>query len=99
MRERGQRLLSIGNAQTVVSAIDGIAVTVGVIYLVDDLSPLFRPQTEAFDGDTVDEEEIIADEADRWSFGAVGQASGEVPADYDISKLPILPVKSTEILE
>jgi hypothetical protein len=78
--ESGQRVLSISDAQAIVCAIDGISVAVGVVDLVDDLSTCFGPKTKTFNCDTVDKEEIVADEAYGRSFGAVSQASSEVPA-------------------
>jgi len=78
--ESGQRVLSVSNAQAIVSAIDGISVAIGIVDLVDDLSTCFGPETKTFNCDTVDQKEIIADEAYGRSFGAVSQASSEVPA-------------------
>jgi len=56
-------------------------VAIGVVDLVDDLSALFRPQTETFNCDAIDQQEIVADEAYGRSFGTVGKTSGEVPVD------------------
>ena len=72
MCESGQRGLPISNTQTIVGAINGISVAIGVVDLVDDLSAFFGPETETFNCDTVDQEEIVADEAYGRSFGAVG---------------------------
>jgi hypothetical protein len=54
MCESGQRVLPISNAQAIVGAIDVISVAIRVVDLVDDLSALFCPETEAFDGNAVD---------------------------------------------
>lgn len=54
MRESGQRVLSISNAQAIIGSIDVISVAIGVVDLVDDLSTLFRPETETFNCDTID---------------------------------------------
>lgn len=72
MRESGQRALPISNAQAIVGAINVISMAIGIVDLVDDLSTLFRPETEAFNCDAVDQEEVVAYEAYWWSFGAVG---------------------------
>jgi hypothetical protein len=63
--------LSISNAQAIVGTIDGISVAIGVVDLVDDLCTCFGPETKTFNCDTVDQEEIVADEAYGRSFGAV----------------------------
>ena len=72
MCERWQRILPISNAQAIISTINGISVAISVIDLVDDLRALFCPETETLNCDAVDQEEIVADEANRRSFGAVG---------------------------
>jgi hypothetical protein len=54
MCESGQRVLTITNTQTVVGAIDGVSMAIGVVDLVDDLSTLFRPETEAFNCNAID---------------------------------------------
>jgi hypothetical protein len=64
--------VSVSNSQAVVSAVHGITVAVGVVDLVDDLAASFGPEAEVFDGEAVDEEEIVAYEAYGWTFGAVG---------------------------
>ena len=85
MREGRQWACSISDTQTIVGTIDRIAVAIGVVNLVDDLSALFRPETKALNRDAVDQKEIIADEANGWPFGAIGQASGEVSAGREVS--------------
>lgn len=45
---------------------------IGVVDLVDDLSALFRPETETFDCNAVDQEKVVADEAYGRSFGTIG---------------------------
>lgn len=85
MRERRQWTFSVSDTQTVIGTIDSIAVAIGVIDLVDDLSALFRPETKALNRDAVDQKEIIANEANGWPLGAIGQASGEVPAGREVS--------------
>ena len=72
MCESGQRGLPISNTQTIVGAINGISVAIGVVDLVDDLSALFRPETETFDCNAVDQEKVVADEAYGRSFGTIG---------------------------
>jgi hypothetical protein len=62
-------------------------VAVCVVNLVDDLSSLFRPETETFNCDAVDQEEIVSDEAYGRSFGTVGKTSGEVPESWKVSGL------------
>jgi hypothetical protein len=64
--------VSVSNSQAVVGAVDGIAVAVGVVDLVDDLGASFGPEAEALDGDAVGEEEIVTNEAYGRTFGAVG---------------------------
>jgi hypothetical protein len=64
--------VSVSNSQAVVGAVNGIAVAVGVVDLVDDLATSFGPEAEAFNGDAVDEEEIVTDKAYGRTFGAVG---------------------------
>lgn len=64
-----------------------------VVDLVYDLGTLFRPETEAFNRNTVDQEEIVADEAYWRPFGAVGQASSEVPAEREVSGLLLVSMK------
>jgi hypothetical protein len=54
MCESGQRVLPISDAQTIVRAVDCVSVAISVVDLVDDLSALFCPETEAFDCNAVD---------------------------------------------
>lgn len=56
-----------------------------VVDFVDDLTARLGPKAEAFDGDTVDKLEVIADKGDRWPFSAVCYASSEVSVDVVIS--------------
>jgi hypothetical protein len=77
--------MSVSNTQAVVSTVDGIAVAICVVNLIDDLGASFGPEAEAFDGDAVDEEEIVTNEAYRWTFGTVGETAGEVPVDQQVS--------------
>jgi hypothetical protein len=70
--ERRQWSVSVNNTQAVISAVNGIAVAVSIVDLVDDLVASFGPEAETFDGDAVDEGEIVTNEAYGRTFGAVG---------------------------
>jgi hypothetical protein len=64
--------VAVSNSQAVIGAVDGIAVAISVVDLVDDLGASFGPEAETFDGDAVGEEEIVTNEAYGRTFGAVG---------------------------
>jgi hypothetical protein len=64
--------VSVSNTQAVISTVDGIAVAIGVVDLVDDLGASFGPEAKTFNGDAVDEKEIVTDEAYGRTFGTVG---------------------------